>query len=232
MSQVIPMPKAFDPEVVENALARAASNEAKALRKLQEHKDATRSWHLVQINQQSFKLAEQQLKWAGYGLYAPQVREMVKPKSRELSLGQRANRHLIARERLSPYFGSYRFVRFHAAADPWHDLFKLVGVHGIGCKGNMPVPMPDALIDELKADEQNGAIPADVPVMALYYKVGDAARVNEGPFMGFTGKVDRVDERGRITLLLNLFSALTPTDFMADDIQKVETAPPAKSSHT
>jgi len=210
--------KNFDQTVVDNALARAAANEAKALRKLQDIKDATRRYHLVQIGQSAFKLAEEQLKWAGYDLYAPQLREMVKPKSSELPLRQRKNRHLFSRAKLTPYFGSYRFVRFDATRDPWHDLFKLVGVHGIGCSGNMPVAMPDALIAKLKAKEQDGAIPADTPVKALFYKVGEEVRINNGPFSGFTGKVDRIDESGRIRLLLDLFAALTLT---ADDVDKV-----------
>lgn len=212
----------FDQKVVKNALARAAADEAKALRKLEEIGDKHRRWHLVQIGQASFKLARDQLDWAGYKLYAPMIREMIMPKSRQLPLGQRRNRHLFATEKLSPYFGSYRFVRFNADTDPWHDLFKLIGVHGIGVAPNrLPVPMPDALINELKAKEQNGAIPAETRVKSLYWKAGDKARVNNGAFSGFTGKVNRVDEAGRIRLLLDLFARVVPVDLTADDVDKV-----------
>lgn len=211
----------FDQKVVKNALARAAADEAKALRKLEEIGDRHRRWHLVQIGHVSFNFAKDQLDWAGYKLYAPMIREMALPKSNQLALGQRRNRHLFARERLSPYFGSYRFVRFNAEGDPWHDLFKLVGVHGIGCAGNIPVAMPDALIDELKTKERNGAIPADIKVKALDWKPGDKARVNSGPFSGFTGKVKRIDEAGRIRLLLDLFARVVPVDLTADDVDKV-----------
>lgn len=207
-------------EITRNALAQAAAAEGKALRRLMEIGDAARRWHLVQINQQSFRLASEQLEWAGYRLYAPMLREMLVPAARKLSLSQRKNRHLFGREKLTPYFGSYRFVRFNVAIDPWHDLFKLVGVHGIGCKGNVPVAMPNELIEELQMLEQNGAIPATTPVKALFYKVGEEVRVNTGPFSGFTGKVETIDERGRIGLLLDLFARLTPVDLTADDIEK------------
>lgn len=211
----------FDRTISDNALAHAAANEAKAIRRLQDLRDANRRWHLVQINQPSFALAKDQLKWAGYELHAPMLREVILPPARKLSLAQRKNRHLFGRHKLSPYFGAYRFVRFDAKLDPWHDLFKLIGVHGIGCAGNIPVAMPDALIARLKAKEQNGAIPADMPVKALFYKVGEEVKVNNGPFVGFTGKIERVDESGRIRLLLQLFAALTPADLTADDIDKV-----------
>ncbi len=208
-------------EIKRNALEQAAAAEGKALRRLRDMADAERRWHLVQINQQSFRLASEQLEWAGYKLYAPALREMLVPAARKLSLAQRKNRHLFGREKLSPYFGSYRFVRFNVEQDPWHDLFKLIGVHGIGCKGNMPVAMPDALIDMLKSKEQNGAIPADTPVKALFYKVGEIVKVNTGPFVGFTGKIERMDELGRIRLLLDLFAQVTPADLTADDVCKI-----------
>lgn len=216
------MARDFDQGVVRDALARAAANEAKALRRLQDIADATRRWHLVQINQSDFPLAKDQLDWAGYQLYAPMERDVILPPARKLSLAQRKTRHLFGRERLTPYFGSYRFVRFDVKQDPWSDLFKLVGVHGIGCKGNLPVAMPDALIDTLKAKEQQGAIPADTPVRALFYNVGEEVKVNNGPFLGFTGKIERVDESGRIRLLLEMFAALTPVDLTAADVDKIK----------
>jgi transcription antitermination factor NusG len=119
-----------------------------------------------------------------------------------------------------PYFGSYRFVRF-AAGDPWHDLFKLLGVHGLGVANGVPVPMPDALIERLKAKEINGAIPGSTPVRALIFSVGDTAKVNEGAFIGFEGKIERMDENGRIRLLLELFAGLVPVDLTADQVDKV-----------
>jgi transcription antitermination factor NusG len=207
-------------EISRNALAQAALAEGKRLRRLDDELDAERRWHLVQISQQHFTKASFFLKDAGYTIYAPQSRDFVIPKSNELSLGQRRQRHLFKREKLSPYFGSYRFVRF-AAGDPWHDLFKILGVHGLGVANGVPVPMPDALIERLKAKEINGAIPGSTPVRALIFSVGDTAKVNEGAFIGFEGKIERMDENGRIRLLLELFAGLVPVDLTADQVDKV-----------
>lgn len=217
----------FDEAVVSNALAHAAANEAKALRRIHAIRDATRRWHLVQIHVPSFKLASEQLEWAGYELYAPQIRDIVLPKTSTLSIAQRRNRHLFGKERLTPFFGSYRFVRFDATRDPWHDLFKVVGVHGIGVKNNLPVPMPNEFIASLKAQEINGAIPGSTPVKAFAFKIGDKGKVNAGPFAGFEGTVERVDESGRIRLLLELFAGLAPVDVSADEVDKVS----VKSNH-
>lgn len=217
----------FDEAVVSNALAVAAAHQAKALRRIQQIRDAARRWHLVQINATSFKLASDQLEWAGYDLYAPQIRDIVLPKTSTLSLAQRKNRHLFGKERLSPFFGSYRFVRFDAARDPYHDLFKLTGIHGIGVKNNLPVPMPDAFIASLKAQEVNGAIPGSTPVKAFAFNIGEIVRVNTGPLVGFDGTVERIDESGRIRLLLEMFAGLTPVDVSAEEVDKV----PISNSH-
>src|SRR6185369_14023753 len=89
-------------EIIRNALAQAAAAEGKRLRRLDEALDANRKWHLVQISQQHFTKASFFLGDAGYTIYAPMVREFVIPKSSSLSLGQRRQRHLFKRERLSP----------------------------------------------------------------------------------------------------------------------------------
>lgn len=207
--------------IKEDALAQAAAAEGKRIRTLAESFDAQRSWHLVQIAPSHFTKAQQHLTIAGYKIYAPQIRDFVIPRSNQLTLAQRKQRHMFKRERLTPLFGSYRFVRFDAAVDPWHDLFKLMGVHGIAVSNNVPVAMPDAFIDGIKAKEINGAIPGDTKVRALIFSVGDTAKINEGAFMGFEGTIERVDESGRIRLLLDLFAGVVPVDLTADQVDKV-----------
>lgn len=208
-------------EISRNALAQAAAAEGKRIRTIAESFDAQRSWHLVQIAPSHFTKAQHHLSAAGYKIYAPQVREFIVPRTNQLSLAQRKQRHLFKREKLSPLFGSYRFIRFDSAIDPWHDLFKLMGVHGIAVEGNVPVPIADAKIELIKAREINGAIPGSTSVKSLIFSVGDSAKVNEGAFVGFEGTIERVDESGRIRILLELFAGLVPVDLTADQIDKV-----------
>lgn len=207
-------------EISRNALAQAAAAEGKRIRRLEEAHEALRQWHLVQIAPSHFTKAHHHLDQAGYKIYAPQIRDFVVPKTNQLSLAQRKQRHLFKRERLSPLFGSYRFVRF-AHQDPWHDLFKLMGVHGIAVANNVPVPMPDSFIENIRSREINGAIPGDTKVKALIFSVGDTGKINEGAFAGLEGTIERVDESGRIRLLLELFAGLVPVDLTADQIDKV-----------
>ena len=59
-------------------------------------------------------------------------------------------------------------------------------------------------IRQLEAD---GNIP--VARRRRLYKIGQLARVIDGPFAAFKGSIERLDSTGRLTLLLDLFSRMT-----------------------
>ena len=47
------------------------------------------------------------------------------------------------------------------------------------------------------------------------------AKFKDGPFKGLTGPIERLDERGRIRLLLALFGGDTPIELTTADIEKL-----------
>ena len=118
-------------------------------------------------------------------------------------------------------FPGCEFVRFDPRDGAWHDIFRLVGVYGMLCANNLPVPMPDAFIAGLRACEVNGAIPAAMSVDEVF-TLGETVRITkDGPFKGLTGPIERLDERGRIRLLLALFGGDTPIELTTADIEKL-----------
>ena len=169
-------------------------------------------WHIVHVvakfergmaTPESFVAKE--IVRAGFEVYSVRLRKMVMPRSQSLSAGQRKHRHLLAREKIEPMFPGYEFVRFDPCDGAWHDIFRLVGVYGMLCANNLPVPMPDAFIAGLRACEVNGAIPAAIAAHEVF-TLGETVRITkDGPFKGLTGPIERLDERGRIRLLLALF---------------------------
>jgi transcription antitermination factor NusG len=205
------------------ALIAAAQEDARRGEQRLAAQDALRAWHLVQIAAKSIDLATEQLTERGYGIYLPKLRTMVTPRAREVTRTQRKHRHLLAREKIEPLFPGYSFVRFNVELDPWHDIFKLVGVYGIHCANNMPKPMPDGFIAGLMAKEVNGAIPGDTPVHELPFRAGEIARMKDGPFVGFTGPIDRVDESGRISLMLTMLGSVRPVETTVEHLEKAVT---------
>lgn len=223
------MAEAIDRKFWETAKAAAAQASAREVRKFPtpSHAGALR-WHIVHVvakfergmaAPESFVAKE--IVRAGFEVYSVRLRKMVMPRARSLSAGQRKHRHLLAREKIEPMFPGYDFVRFDPCGGAWHDIFRLVGVYGMLCANNLPVPMPDAFIAGLRACEVDGAIPAAMSAEEVF-TLGETVRITkDGPFKGLTGPIERLDERGRIRLLLALFGGETPIDLTAADIDKL-----------
>lgn len=53
------------------------------------------------------------------------------------------------------------------------------------------------------------------------YKVGDEIYVKTGPFAMFTGLVESVDSRGRLTVAMNIFGRMTPTELEEGQVEAV-----------
>jgi transcriptional antiterminator RfaH len=184
-------------------------------------------WHIVHVaaafergiaDPEHFIAKE--IKRVGFEVYSARLRKMVMPMSRNLSHAQRQHRHLLARERIEPLFPGYEFIRFDPVVHNWHSVFGMIGVFGMLCAGNLPVPMPDAFIDGLRAREVNGAIPAEIPVLEVF-AIGEQVRISRDcSFKGLMGTIGRLDSGGRIRLLLDFFGGKTLVELTAADVEK------------
>lgn len=210
------------------ALTQAKAIDARRVVPAASTAPAARRWHVVHVaakferqaaDESSF--VAKQIAEAGFEVYSAKLRRLIKPRSNQLPPSQRKNRHLMVREKIEPLFPGYEFVRFDPLRDPWHDIFKIVGIYGMLCENNLPVPMPDAFIAGLKGSEVNGAIPAARPA-AEVFTLGETVRVKlDGPLQGLTGPLERFDEAGRIRVLLGFFGGAVPTDMTVADIEKL-----------
>ncbi len=53
------------------------------------------------------------------------------------------------------------------------------------------------------------------------FTVGSEVHVASGPFSGFVGMIDKVDEeKGRLTVMVSIFGRLTPVEFGFDQVKK------------
>lgn len=178
------------------------------------------AWYLMHT-ERSARVIQDLIKTNGFELFYPVIRRMVRPPLDRLSKAQRRNAHLFARPVEEPMFPGYPFVRFDRATEEWRELFKLAGVHGIACIGDDPYPLPEAFVEKLIGLQVGGAIPGETPVYELVFEIGESVRVCDGPFAGHNGTIERLDESGRVRLLLALFGRETPSAFWLDQIEKL-----------
>ncbi len=84
--------------------------------------------------------------------------------------------------------------------------------------GNVPVPMSDREVGRIFAQMSGklAASPEKIP-----FVVGNEITITSGPFAGFVGIVDGIDEdRKKITVNVSIFGRLTPVELGFEQVEK------------
>ncbi|MBU1034137.1 transcription termination/antitermination protein NusG [Patescibacteria group bacterium] len=115
-------------------------------------------------------------------------------------------------------FPGYMLVKLEMADDVWLAVRTTDGVTGFVGMSSKPTPLPKSEVEAImKYTEQSGeaSYKAD-------FVDGEAVKVVEGPFNDFLGSVDKIDEeKGKVTVLLNIFGRETPVELDFLQIKKV-----------
>jgi transcription antitermination factor NusG len=116
---------------------------------------------------------------------------------------------------LAPLFPGYIFVHFDRNLDPWHSINGTYGVRRlVGSSLGMPQPMPDAAMQALLARCDGDIIFSQIPTL----KAGQHVRVSAGPFVEQLATVERLDDKGRVHVLLHLLGAFQSVRVSASDL--------------
>lgn len=211
-------------KIAEAALARSAEMDAK---RLPASHDGDHSWYIVRAVGKSDQQAIDGLKRLRIDTYYPQVLQMRKVPRRELSAHQRRSGMEIKRPQLGPLFPRYIFARFGLARESWRDVFKIAGVGGMLCEGDLPFRLRDGLIDAIKARESDGSVKGSDTLRAVF-GIGDQVVVTDGPFASFPGIVEKgidcpvedIDADTRIKVAVSIFGRATPVELEAWQVAK------------
>lgn len=85
--------------------------------------------------------------------------------------------------------------------------------------GTRPIPLdPDEVSTLLKQLESGVTAPREL----ANFSKGDNVRIVDGPFLGFTGLVDEVDQdHGRVKALVSIFGRSTPVELAFSQVERV-----------
>jgi transcriptional antiterminator NusG len=115
-------------------------------------------------------------------------------------------------------FPGYMLVKLEMTDDVWLAVRTTDGVTGFVGMSSKPTPLPKSEVEAImKYTEQSGeaSYKAD-------FVDGEAVKVVEGPFNDFLGSVDKIDEeKGKVTVLLNIFGRETPVELDFLQVKKV-----------
>jgi len=120
------------------------------------------------------------------------------------------------------YFPGYIMVEANLSGEVPHVIKGITGVIGFlgEVKGGAPVPMRKAevnrmlgKVDELSIQDENVAIPFDI---------GETVKVVDGPFNGFDGTIEKVNEEKRkLEVMVKIFGRKTPLELSFMQVEKV-----------
>jgi len=111
------------------------------------------------------------------------------------------NPKYLNEERIKPFFPGYEFISFD-----FPDQYRLVkytrGVKRVVGAREIPVPIPNEVIHEIKSREVNGLI--EIDKYGEKPEVGDEIEVVEGPLKGLRGIFKKeLTAKERVLILLN-----------------------------
>ena len=155
---------------------------------------ATGAWYVAETKVRGEAEAQRNLEHQGFTSFCPRFRKL--------------RRHARRVDyRLAPVFPGYLFVRFDRQRDPWHAINGTFGVKRlVGPTSSRPQPMPapamHALLDRCRGDVISGLFTELEP--------GQPVRLISGPFANALAQVERLDERGRVHVLLDILGDSLP----------------------
>jgi transcriptional antiterminator RfaH len=138
---------------------------------------------------------------AGYTAYFPRVRERRVVRGRKI-------------ETRPPLFPGYAFVAIELQ---WHSARWCPGVARLVMDGLQPAKVPDAVIEEIRGRERNGAV--ELPSRRLQY--GDRVRILAGPFRGHLAIYAGMSTRERVAVLLQILGGPQRVTLAQRDVEAI-----------
>jgi transcription elongation factor/antiterminator RfaH len=149
-------------------------------------------WYVARTLPQRELHAAQQLANQGFRAFVPRY--------------WKNRRHARRVEMISaPLFPRYIFTALDVGRDRWRSVNGTLGVDRLLMTGGEPQPVPpgvvESLIESMGAD---GTISFEFRL-----KEGQAVKVTAGPFVDLVGELERLDDNGRVRVLLEIMGAKT-----------------------
>jgi len=118
-------------------------------------------------------------------------------------------------------FPGYVLVQMIMDDDSWYVVRNTPGVTGFA--GNIsetdksrPMPMADEEVNRIRRQTQLAA-----PRINVGFKVGEAVRVTDGPFVDFVGQVDEINlDKGKVRVMVSMFGRDTPVELDFLQVEK------------
>ena len=143
-----------------------------------------------------------------------QIGQVLMPKETVVEL---RNGKKVTSERM--LYPGYLMVQMEMDDRLWHEVKATPRVTGFVGGGTKPIPMT---ADEVNTMLYRQANTSDRPRPKQIFEKGESVRINDGPFVNFTGKVEEVHpERDTLRVLVTIFGRSTPVELEFLQVEKI-----------
>ena len=145
-------------------------------------------WFVAHTLPQQEMIAHAHLQRQGFAVYLPRYKK-IKKHARKVA------------EVLTPLFPRYLFVGIDLEKNAWRSVNGTRGISYLLTNNGAPTEVAASVVSALKAQETDGIVP--VATLAAFV-CGEKVRVTEGIFAGQIAVFEKMTDRDRVQLLLNL----------------------------
>lgn len=128
-------------------------------------------------------------------------------------------------QRTRKFYPCYVFVemRLYDKQDklntkPWYFIRETTGVIGL-VGGDHPTALRTSEIDHIRSQME---LAAGKEVPKVQYEEGEEVKINDGPFMNLTGRIDEIEpERGKLKVSVSIFGRFTPVELEYWQVERI-----------
>ncbi len=174
-------------------------------------------WYSVSVLSNFEKKVAEQIKQAvaEKGL-EDEIEEVLVPTEEVIEI--RRGKKVTSERRFMP---GYVLVRMEMSDRGYHLITSINRVTGFLGPQGRPTPMRDAEVNAMlnRTSESGEAV---APRNLIRFEVGENVNVTDGPFEGFSGMVEEVDDAaGRLKVTVSIFGRPTPVELEFTQVSKV-----------
>lgn len=116
------------------------------------------------------------------------------------------------------FMPGYVLVRMEMSDKGYHLINSINRVTGFLGPQGRPMPMRDDEVNQILNRVEEGA---EAPRSLITFEVGENVNVTDGPFEGFSGSVEDVDdENARLKVTVSIFGRATPVELEFTQVSK------------
>lgn len=118
-------------------------------------------------------------------------------------------------------FPGYVLVKMEMNNELWYIVKSTPGVMGFVGTSTDPTPLNDEEVENILNTAKHA--PGEEVKQVIDLSIGDKAKIVEGPFTGFSGVIDDInEEKSKLKLKISIFGRSTPVELEFFQVEKVQ----------